>query len=324
MREPRRSTPHGETPYSPSSLLRALTANPYDVDALRRHAPTPAEDTPPDNRITRTVTVLLALVLGFTVAVAVTELRRDAAAEDNPRALLEQEVLDARAEIEELEARQETLDGEIADAQAVVLDGADANDAEHLQAEEGLSAASSLEGTGVVLSLQDSVPLPASPGVAEGTVNRVTDGDLQITVNALWAAGAEAISINGQRLSATSAIRTAGSAVLVDFRPLSPPYEVTALGDPQALREGVDAGEGGEYLSDLSSRFGIRASWTTGEELTVPARAIGSLREASAPSTEDTKDSEDSENPENPESSKNSTEPTAGTVPEDEARKDTE
>ena len=235
MREPRRSTPHGETPYSPSSLLRALTANPYDVDALRRHEPTPAEDTPPDNRITRTVTVLLALVLGFTVAVAVTELRRDAAAEDNPRALLEQEVLDARAEIEELEARQETLDGEIADAQAVVLDGADANDAEHLQAEEGLSAASSLEGTGVVLSLQDSVPLPASPGVAEGTVNRVTDGDLQIAVNALWAAGAEAISINGQRLSATSAIRTAGSAVLVDFRPLSPPYEVTALGDPQAV-----------------------------------------------------------------------------------------
>ena len=111
-------------------------------------------------------------------------------------------------------------------------------------------------------------------------MNRVTDGDLQIAVNGLWAAGAEAISVNGQRVSATTAIRTAGSAVLVDFRPLSPPYEITALGDPELLRSGVEEAETGEYLSEISTRYGIGVSWTTGEDLSVPARSLGTLREA--------------------------------------------
>ena len=54
-------------------------------------------------------------------------------------------------------------------------------------------------------------------------------------VNALWAAGAEAISINGQRLGPTTAIRFAGEAVLVDFRPVTNPYEISAIGDPDTL-----------------------------------------------------------------------------------------
>ncbi|GAA1491409.1 DUF881 domain-containing protein [Brachybacterium sacelli] len=280
MPAPTRSTPHGETPYSPSSLLRALTANPYDVDALREDDPL-AEAAPPDNRPMRTLTLLLALALGFVVAVAVTDLRRDAAGDDDPRALLEQEVLEARGELDELESRQEGLEGQIADAQAVVLDSTDADASERLRAYEAAGAGSARTGPGVVLTVEDSAPLPASPGVSEGTVNRVTDDDLQIAVNGLWAAGAEAIAVNGQRLSATSAIRTAGSAVLVDFRPLSPPYEITALGDPEELRAAVDAGESGDYLSGISARFGIRHSWGSAQDLTVPARPVGTLREAS-------------------------------------------
>ena len=63
-----------------------------------------------------------------------------------------------------------------------------------------------------------------------GDVSRVLDVDLQSVVNALWAAGAEAIAINGQRLTATSTIRAAGDAVLVDYRPVTSPYEVAAIG----------------------------------------------------------------------------------------------
>lgn len=281
MPAPTRSTPHGETPYSPSSLLRALTANPYDVDALRDQDPRP-EPAPPDTAAMRTLTVLLALALGFVVAVAVVDLRQGAAGDDDPRALLEQEVNEARGEIDALESRQGTLEGEIADAQAAVLDGTDAGASERLHAYETAGTGSARTGPGVVLTVEDSAPLPTSPGVTDGSVNRVTDGDLQIAVNGLWAAGAEAIAVNGQRLSATSAIRTAGSAVLVDFRPLSPPYEITALGDPEELRESVDAGETGQYLSEISTRFGIQLSWSSAEELTVPARTVGTLREASA------------------------------------------
>lgn len=314
MRGPKRSTPHGETPYSPTSLLRALTADPYGVDPLREHYDPRAEAAPPDNRATRSITLVLAVLLGFAVAVAVADLRADAVAEDSPRALLEQEVLDSREEVDDLESRQEVLEGEIGDAQAEVLDRADSGASERLADYERAGAGVAMSGPGVVLSLEDSVPLPSSPGVDEGTVNRVTDGDLQRAVNGLWAAGAEAIAVNGQRLSTTSAIRTAGSAVLVDFRPLSPPYEITALGDPETLRSGVDAAESGDYLSEISARYGIRTSWESGEELTVPPRAVGTLREASVL---------DPEREGAPEAQPTS-EPATGPVPEDETRKETE
>ncbi len=65
---------------------------------------------------------------------------------------------------------------------------------------------------------------------------RVLSKDLQVVTNALWEAGAEAISINGQRLTARSAIRFAGDAILVNYRPLTRPYVISAIGDPQNLQ----------------------------------------------------------------------------------------
>ncbi|MGO1284427.1 MAG: DUF881 domain-containing protein [Brachybacterium sp.] len=283
MRKADHSTPHGETPYSPTSLLRALTADPYGVDTLREHEHPAAEAAPPDVGATRAITLLLALLLGFVVAVSVLDLRQGAAAEDSPRALLEQEVLDTRGEAELLTQRQEELEREIAEAQGAVLEGTGDGAPERLTSYEQAGGGVSLSGPGAVLVLEDSAPLPSSPGGGAGSVNRVTDADVQIAVNGLWAAGAEAVSINGQRISATTAIRTAGSAILVDFRPLSPPYSITALGEPEQLRSAVSEGEAGEYLDEISSRYGIRMSWESEEELTVPARAVGTLREASVP-----------------------------------------
>ena len=274
------STPHGETPYSPTSLLRALTADPYSVDTLREEEHPVASATPPDTRWMRTVTLLLAVLLGFSVAVSAVDLREEAASADSPRALLEQEVLDVRAETDELEERRAELEGEIALAQEQVLDEGDDDAAQRLGEYEQAGAGAALSGSGVVLTLEDSAPLPSRSGAGPGAVNRVTDGDLQIAVNGLWAAGAEAVAVNGQRVSATTAIRTAGSAVLVDFRPLSPPYEVTALGDPELLRSGVEDAETGAYRSEISTRYGIGVSWTAGEDLSVPARSLGTLREA--------------------------------------------
>ena len=281
MRPAEHETPHGETPYSPTSLLRALTANPYSVAPLRPHEHPAAEAAPPDNRYTRTITLLLALVLGFAVAVSVLDLRHEAAAEDSPRALLEAEVRETRTEASQLEERRADLESQVADAQAEVLEQGEAGAAERLGAFETAGTGTVLSGPGVVLELDDSAPLPSSPGAGAGTVNRVTDGDLQIAVNGLWAAGAEAISVNGQRVGPSTAIRTAGSAVLVDFHPLSPPYRITALGDAEQLRTTVDESETGEYLQGISSRFGIRRSWEESEELSVPALPSGTLREAS-------------------------------------------
>src|SRR5699024_2165508 len=160
-------------------------------------------------------------------------------------------------------------------------EGADPESAERLPGHETAVAAGALRGPGVVLTLEDSAPLPAAPGVTQRAVNRVTDADLQLAVNGLWAAGAEAIAVNGQRLTSTSlspaesdaaagdgrrlpstgAIRTAGSAVLADRRPLSPPYAVIAPGGAAQLPEGAQDSEAGEHLREISWRYGTPTSW---------------------------------------------------------------
>ena len=88
----------------------------------------------------------------------------------------------------------------------------------------------------------------------------MTSGDLQIIVNGLWGAGAEAIAINGQRLSSTAAIRFAGQAIIVDFRPLARPYVITALGDPQGMQQIFEPSFAGVYLDQLTQEFQIRSS----------------------------------------------------------------
>ena len=98
--------------------------------------------------------------------------------------------------------------------------------------------------------------------------------DLQYVTNALWESGAEAVSINGKRLTSTSAIRFAGSALVVDYRPLTRPYVITALGDPKRFPAAFADGAGGTYLSTLRSTFGIRVDTEVSDDLTVPA-AVG-------------------------------------------------
>ena len=81
---------------------------------------------------------------------------------------------------------------------------------------------------------------------------RVLDRDLQELVNGLWAAGAEAVSVDGQRLTARTAIRSAGEAVLVDFRPLSPPYVVRgARATPAGSSRPSSTATAGRRLADV-------------------------------------------------------------------------
>ena len=113
-------------------------------------------------------------------------------------------------------------------------------------------------------------------------LGRVLDRDLQLVVNGLWAAGAEAIAVNGQRLSALSAIRGAGDAILVDFRPLSPPYSVLAVGDPTALRAGLLDGSAGQTLRLYREAYKIRYSVEDEPEISLSGAASTTLRYARA------------------------------------------
>jgi len=109
---------------------------------------------------------------------------------------------------------------------------------------------------------------------------RVRDRDMQRVVNGLWSAGAEAIGVNGQRLTALSAIRAAGDAILVDNKPLVPPYTVLAIGDGKRLSTAFRNSADGEYLHVLEQNYDIRASISVQGELHLPAAPSLILRYA--------------------------------------------
>ena len=105
-----------------------------------------------------------------------------------------------------------------------------------------------------VVSLYDTVaePLNDAQRDAEGRFPRdaspddlvVHQGDVQAVVNALWAGGAEAMSIMNVRVLSTSAVRCVGNTLLLHGRVYSPPFRVTAIGDPAALRSALTASGG--------------------------------------------------------------------------------
>jgi uncharacterized protein YlxW (UPF0749 family) len=141
-----------------------------------------------------------------------------------------------------------------------------------------LSGATAAHGPGVKLVVNDA---KEAAGGGEGSnpretsgfsdTGRVRDRDMQRVVNGLWASGAEAISINGQRLTALSAIRAAGDAILVDNRPLVPPYTVLAVGDGERLSTRFQNSADGLYLHALRENYGIRATISTEGDVRLPA-----------------------------------------------------
>ena len=125
---------------------------------------------------------------------------------------------------------------------------------------------------------------PVGETTEEAAGGRVRDGDLQLVVNALWAAGAEAVSINGQRLGPTSAIRFAGEAVLVDFRPVTNPYEISAIGDPDTLSSRFLAIPEVSALASVAVTFDMRFDFAQEDHLSLPAASAPELRVARAES----------------------------------------
>ena len=97
----------------------------------------------------------------------------------------------------------------------------------NLQVFSGLS---SVKGEGIEIVINDAIKTD-SLDTADLELARVYDSDIQLLVNALWASGAESVSINKSRLTSTSAIRSAGDAILVNYRPLLPPFVISAIGD---------------------------------------------------------------------------------------------
>ncbi len=229
------------------------------------------------SRVVRGVAVLAVAGLLTGVAAAAVRSSGDGAS----RAGLLDEVQRRTTSSDRLAAQATRLRSDVAARRDAALAG---TAAARLQALEQASAALPVVGPGLVARLDDRPqPQDADPAVVRGGqigLGRVLDRDLQLLVNGLWAAGAEAVSVNDQRLTARTAIRSAGEAILVDYRPLSPPYVVRAIGAPGQLEPTFVDGAAGRQLATYTSLYGLRFSVSTSNDLRLPAGAVTALRSA--------------------------------------------
>lgn len=228
--------------------------------------------------------LLLALVLGLMTAAAARQLRAPQEGVAAARALLEEEIRFRSAEAERLQANVAALSAEIARLQRETLASRDPVLAEQLRLDGLVNGSTAVSGPGLVVTLTDG------GGGLEGSDDprtRVQYTDIRTVVNALWSAGAEAISVNDQRLTSLSAIRNAGDAILVDLVPLpGPTYTIRAVGDPQQMQTAYARADAPAYLQLLASGYGIESSMSAEEVLDLPGVGTQTLRSARTPAEE--------------------------------------
>ncbi|MGW9302193.1 MULTISPECIES: DUF881 domain-containing protein [Streptomyces] len=226
----------------------------------------------------RTLKSKLGLAAGLVVAALVVTLGAAEARVSAPVVAKEREELIDRIDAETraadtLESDVDKLRSDVSERQRKALEqhGGDQGELVAL-----LSGATPVQGPGVKLVVDDAKNTDqggGGPRESSGFADtgRVRDRDMQRVVNGLWESGAEAIAINGQRLTALSAIRAAGDAILVDNRPLVPPYTVLAVGDGKNLAAAFRDSADGQYLNALKESFDIRTSLSDQAEVRLPA-----------------------------------------------------
>ncbi|MGH8983047.1 MAG: DUF881 domain-containing protein [Acidimicrobiia bacterium] len=261
-------------------LLSDLMTNSLDEGYARAAARRAEQGVLQSSRGLAAVVLAFALV-GLLLAAAATQVRSSAPAAARERAALAERIREQTERVDAMHERADALRAEVRKAQSSALELTDAGSTEsdRLIELELISGVLAAEGEGVKVVVDDAQP--KDPALASGEPNsRVLDADLQRLVNGLWAAGAEAISINGQRITALTAIRSAGDAILVSYRPLSPPYTVLAIGDSEQLEVDFVDGPGGRWFRLLEDNYGIAFDVSRQQELRLPGASDVALRYA--------------------------------------------
>ncbi|MDO5736314.1 MAG: DUF881 domain-containing protein [Propionibacteriaceae bacterium] len=213
----------------------------------------------------------LALLAALIVVALVGTTRSSDEANSERRDLL-QRIGETQARVESQEEEVATLETEIRE-----LGDSQVNDpvlTAALLALEPMVGTVPVTGPGIVIEVNDAVDQAGGEGV-------VFDSDLSRLVNGLRQAGAEAIAINGRRVTALTPIRTAGSAITVDYVSLSPPYRVEAIGNPNTMPGRFARTGAAAWWKYISDNYGIDFSIREArDELTLAADPGMTLRSA--------------------------------------------
>jgi uncharacterized protein YlxW (UPF0749 family) len=277
------------TPGSAPALLDRVVHGALDpayIDASPRRNGQPAT-----SRRARGASLLALVAAGVLVAVTAYRQAVHAPEQSRAHAALAADVAAKEADTRALAARITQLVAENRTARSHDLaDAADAADAAKLSEQIGDLAPAvgqaALHGPGVQVRITEALPErpdPGGTGVGPAAAaapqrvpgaGKVLDEDIAELVNVLWAAGADAVAVNGVRLTALTAIRSVGQTVLVGFRPLKSPYVIEAIGDAQQLADTATFSTTTVRLRAARAEFGGELVILAMREITLPPAPV--------------------------------------------------
>ncbi|MDJ1643634.1 DUF881 domain-containing protein [Streptomyces pakalii] len=159
------------------------------------------------------------------------------------------------------------------DALAQRDDGSTEAEDAKLKALEQAAGTTKITGDSVSVTLNDAPPdATANPGYPEPQPNDLVihQQDLQAVVNALWQGGARGIQVMDQRLISTSAVRCVGNTLILQGRVYSPPYKVTAVGDPGKLKQALNSSTAIQNYLLYVKAYGLGWKVDENEAVTLP------------------------------------------------------
>ena len=132
-----------------------------------------------------------------------------------------------------------------------------------------------VHGPAITVVLSDAPKDEINSAVENGEVTAdqlvVHQQDIQAVVNALWAGGAEAMTLQKQRVISTTGIKCVGNTVVLHGVPYAPPYEITAIGDLDALQESLDSSEYVDGYKTYVDAYHLGYKVSTDDDVTMPA-----------------------------------------------------
>lgn len=186
---------------------------------------------------------------------------------------------------QQLEQQVEQLAEQIAEHEAVAVSGSDELAELHRRVEEVAAPAGlqAIQGPGLTVTLEDSTHEWDGTGDPNNYV--IHERDLRAVANALFAGGAEAISINDSRVLSTSSIICSGNTLLLNGRLHAPPFVVRAVGEPEDLQSALARDDAVARFARSAEEFGLVFDVAAAEDLLVREHSGLSGLELAVPSS---------------------------------------
>lgn len=295
---PTGETKPGPARFAPPSLLTDLLATGLDggyAEAAARRAGRPTHADRRSDRTFGTLAAVVAVVVGLVIALGWNEAHRSEPAQEALHQQLVERARAAGVDADVLERQVTAAAAKVAELQGTALsgDGAGRDARAALSAAQVAAGAVAVSGPGLTVTLGDPSAPETDPAGGRagstpiGEVRIVSDIDIRDLVNVLWAAGAQAVTVNQVRITPVSAIRFAGADILVDLRTVTSPYTVEAVGDGDALSVAFAQSAVAARFATYAANRGVSFAFDTAKSLSLPAGVVADPQYAStvAPST---------------------------------------